>query len=79
MMTTKAKKETSLESGTRRTNGETPFERGGLESLRIWLTAGGLVVAAIALVSAAYGIHEQHEWNRRHFAAEMIREWNSQS
>jgi Domain of unknown function (DUF4760) len=50
-----------------------------LEGLRMWLTAGGLVVSAVALVCAAYGIHEQHQWNRRHFAVEMIREWNNQS
>ncbi|MDQ1638092.1 MAG: hypothetical protein QOF62_1431 [Pyrinomonadaceae bacterium] len=50
-----------------------------LESLRVWLTAGGLIVSAVALVCAAYGINEQHTWNRRHFAVEMIREWNNQS
>jgi hypothetical protein len=49
------------------------------ESLRMWLTAGGLVVSAVALVCTAYGINEQHTWNRRHFAVEMIREWNDQS
>lgn len=50
-----------------------------LEILRTWLTVGGLVVSAIALASAAYGISQQHEWNRRQFAVEMMREWNNQS
>ena len=49
------------------------------EALRTWLTAIGLFVAALALFANAYGIREVHEWNRRHFAAGMIKDWNEQS
>ena len=50
-----------------------------LERIRVWLLAPGLLVSAGALVCAAYGINEQHKWYRRHFAVEMIREWNNHS
>jgi hypothetical protein len=49
------------------------------EPLRTWLTAIGLFVAALALFANAYGIRELHEWNRRNFAAGMIKDWNEQS
>lgn len=50
-----------------------------LERVRVWLLLAGLLVSAGALVCAAYGINQQHEWYRRHFAVEMIREWNNHS
>jgi hypothetical protein len=45
----------------------------------MWLTAAGLIVSAGALVFAAYGISQQRKWERKHFAVEMINEWNNQS
>ncbi len=53
--------------------------KGRLETVRLWITAVGLLISAGALLCAAYGINQQHEWQRRHFAAEMINAWNSQS
>ena len=50
-----------------------------IERIRLWIMAAGLLISSGALVCAAYGINQQHEWYRRHFAAEMIREWNQQS
>jgi hypothetical protein len=52
---------------------------GRAEAIRAWLTTVGLLISALSLAVAAYGIRENHEWNRRHFAAEMMREWNTSS
>ena len=57
----------------------TDKSKNNLERIRLWLMAAGVLASAAALFCAAYGINQQHEWYRRHFAAEMIREWNEQS
>src|SRR4026208_2490282 len=83
MISTEVKKEITLEisnnnSHDSNASNEKPTER-GQERLRTWLMAIGLFVTALALFANAYGIMALHEWNRRNFAAEMIRDWNEQS
>jgi hypothetical protein len=47
-----------------------------LETLRLWIQVGVLVVSAIALLHGAHGISKQRQWDRAHFAVEMINQWD---
>lgn len=82
MISTEIKKEITVETNNH-SNGthakEVPPTQTGQEKQRNWLTLIGLLVASLALLANAYGIRELHTLNRRHFAAEMIRDWNEHS
>ena len=81
MISTDVKNEITLE--TKNPNGthakDVPPIQTGHEKQRNWLTTIGLFVASFALLANAYGIRELHRWNRLHFAAEMIRDWEERS
>lgn len=49
------------------------------EIVRSSLVLLGVAVSAAALVWTATGVRDQHEWNRRHYAIEMLREWNTET
>jgi hypothetical protein len=45
----------------------------------VWVADSTLEVTASSLEVAGSSLRDQYEWNRRHYAIEMLREWNTQT